>query len=193
MGARPRWGILISGRGSNLQALLDLGDEIDVRLVVSSSREAHGLLRARRNGVATSLTPLVTGTKKIDWAELTRLLRSRGVTHLVLAGFMKIVPPEFVAAWRGRILNLHPSILPAYPGLKSIERAHAEKSDIGLSVHEVNEEVDAGRLILRRRCLKAEEVAGYHLAFAEFLVHVEEQRTLRDVVRRWAHFQERTA
>lgn len=182
---RPRWGILISGRGSNLQALLDLGDEIDIRVVVSSSREAHGLLRAKRAGVATELTPLIEGTKKIDWRALTQLLRSRGVTDIVLAGFMKIVPPEFVADWRGHLLNLHPSILPAYPGLKSIERAHAEKNDMGLSVHEVSEEVDAGRLILRRRCLKADEVAGYHLAFAEFLVHAEEQRAICDVVRRW--------
>lgn len=180
----PRWGILISGRGSNLQALLDLGDEIDVRVVVSSSNEAHGLLRARRAGVATAITPLIHGSKRIDWSALTTSLRARGVTHLVLAGFMKIVPPEFVAAWRGRIVNLHPSLLPAYPGLKSIERAYAEKNDIGISVHEVNEEVDAGRLILRRRCLKAEDVGGYHLAFAEFLVHVEEQRALKDVVRR---------
>jgi phosphoribosylglycinamide formyltransferase 1 len=181
---RPRWGILISGRGSNLAALLDLGDEIDLRVVVSSNREAHGLLRARRAGVPTEFTPLIDGTKRIDWAALTRSLRARGVTHLVLAGFMKIVPPEFVAAWRGRIVNLHPSILPAFPGLKSIERAHAERSDMGLSVHEVNEQVDAGRLILRRRCLKAQDVGGYHLAFAEYLVHLEEQRALKDVVAR---------
>ncbi len=184
MAKRAAWGILISGRGSNMAALLDLGDEIDIRLVVGSTREAHGLLRARRAGVPVALTPWIDGTKRIDWSALTQLLKSRGVTHLVLAGFMKIVPPEFVSAWRGRIVNLHPSLLPAYPGLKSIERAHAEKNDIGISVHEVNEEVDAGRLILQRRCLKAAEVGGYHLAFAEYLVHLEEQRALKDVVGR---------
>ncbi|MES2963025.1 MAG: formyltransferase family protein [Bdellovibrionota bacterium] len=192
MAKSAAWGILISGRGSNLAALLDLGDEINVRLVVSSSRDAYGLLRAKRAGVNVAMTPFLEGTKRIDWAALTQKLRTRGVTHLVLAGFMKIVPPEFVAEWRGRIVNLHPSLLPAYPGLKSIERAHAEKSDIGISVHEVNEEVDAGRLILRRRCLKADEVGGYHLAFAEFLVHLEEQRALKDVVRLFATLPERT-
>ncbi len=182
---KPRWGILISGRGSNLAALLDLGDEIDVRLVVSSSAQAQGLLRARRAGVSTELAPVAAGTKKIDWAALDALLRARGISHIFLAGFMKVLPASFVDRWTGRILNLHPSLLPNYPGLNSIERAHTDRADMGLSVHLVTAEVDSGRVLCRRRCLKADEVRGYSLDQAEFLVHVDEQRTVKEAIRRW--------
>ena len=180
-----RWGVLISGRGSNLSSLLDLGDAFQVQVVVSSSKLALGLGRARRMGVPTALAPLMPNSKRIDFEALTELLHRSRVTHVLLAGFMKIVPPEFVASWRGRMINLHPSLLPQYPGLESIERAFQEKNDMGVSVHEVNEEVDGGALILQRRCLKAAEIDGYSLDTAEFLVHLEEQRALRDVVVTW--------
>jgi len=180
-----RWAVWISGRGSNLAALLELRDEIDVRLVVSSTPKAYGLLRARRAGVPTMLTPFLPETKKIDWPELGRVLRARGVTHIFLAGFMKIVPASFVAEWQGRIVNLHPSLLPKYPGLRSIERAYEDGADIGITVHEVNEEVDAGKVICQRRCLKADEVREYSLREVEFFVHVDEQRTVKEVARRW--------
>lgn len=180
-----RWAVLISGRGSNLAALLELREEIDIRLVVSSSAQAYGLLRARRTGVPTQLTPFVSGTKKIDWTELNRVLRAHGITHIFLAGFMKIVPESFVAEWRGRIVNLHPSLLPKYPGLKSIERAYEAGDSIGITVHEVNEEVDAGDVICQRRCLNAAEVREYSLREVEFFVHVDEQRTVKEVARRW--------
>ena len=180
-----RWAVLISGRGSNLAALLEMRDEIDVRLVVSSSPKAYGLLRARRAGVPAVLTPLIPNTKKIDWPRLTQLLRQNGITRVFLAGFMKIVPPEFVAEWRGCIVNLHPSLLPAYPGLKSIERAYNEGAAIGVTVHEVNEEVDAGQVICQRRCLNASEIREYSLDRVEFLIHVDEQRTVKEAIRRW--------
>ena len=183
---RTRWAVLISGRGSNLGALLDLREEIDIALVVSSSAKAYGLLRAKRAGVPTTLTPLIDGTKKIDWSTLDSLLRQQKIDRVFLAGFMKVVPPQFVEAWRGKILNLHPSLLPAYPGLRSIERAHEEAAHLGLTVHEVNEEVDQGRHLCQRRCLKGEELRGYSLAFSEFLVHVDEQRVIKEVVRRLA-------
>jgi phosphoribosylglycinamide formyltransferase 1 len=184
-----RWAVLISGRGSNLSSLLDYQDEIPIGLVVSSSVTAGGLWRARRAGIKTSLTPMTAFTTKtgeqkqrIDWAKLTELLRSNGVTHVCLAGFMKIVPLKFVQDWEGRLINLHPSLLPEYPGLESIERAHKEQADIGVTVHFVNEEVDAGKVISQRRCLKKHEVSRYSLGLTEFLVHVTEQRLLREAV-----------
>jgi formyltetrahydrofolate-dependent phosphoribosylglycinamide formyltransferase len=181
-----RLGVLISGRGSNLSALLDLREEVGIRVVVSSRPEAYGLLRARRAGVATFITPFRDSTHtKIDWIELTRRLEERGVTHLFLAGFMKIVPASFVEYWRGRILNLHPSLLPSYPGLDSIARAYADGAEIGVSVHEVNEEVDAGRIISQRRSLNRAEVREYSLGSAEFLVHVDEQRIVKHAIRVW--------
>jgi formyltetrahydrofolate-dependent phosphoribosylglycinamide formyltransferase len=185
---RKKWAVMISGRGSNLAALLELRSHVDIRLVVSSNPEAHGLLRAKRAGVPTALTPFKTDSKgktRIDWLKLDELLRSRGVTNVFLAGFMKVIPASFVNLWQGRIVNLHPSILPAYPGLESIERAYRDGHDLGLTVHEVTAEVDAGRVICQRRCLKAAIVNEYSLATAEFLVHVDEQRAVKEAIVRW--------
>lgn len=175
---RIRWAVLISGRGSNLASLLEHRDEIPLALVVSSKSSAAGLAKARRAGVPTLILE-----KKIEWSQVTETLRLRGVTHVCLAGFMKIVPPLFVAAWRGRLVNLHPSLLPKYPGLDSIERAHACGDEIGVTVHHVDEGVDTGQIILQRRSLSASEARGYSLAQAEFQVHVTEQRMLTRVVR----------
>lgn len=183
--SRKRWAILISGRGSNLSALLDLGDEMEISLVLSSNSEAPGLFRARRAGVPAEVTPLIEGTRKIDWPKLDQRLRQAGITHIFLAGFMRVIPSSFVDLWKDRILNLHPSLLPAYPGLNSIERAYSEGADIGVTVHVVTEEVDAGEVILQRRSLKAGDIGEYSLASAEFLVHVDEQRAVREAVRRW--------
>ena len=183
------WAVLISGRGSNLSSLLDFQDEIPVRLVVSSSPSAGGLKRAQRAGIKTQITPMIrveskSGTPKlkIDWDTLTSQLRSAGITHICLAGFMKIVPAKFVSEWNNRLINLHPSLLPAYPGLESIERAHKDQADIGVTVHFVNEEVDGGKIISQRRCLKKHDVSRYSLGLTEFLVHVTEQRLLREAV-----------
>ena len=186
-----RWGVLISGRGSNLGALIDArAVNFDLRLVLSSNAKAYGLLRAKRAGVLTGLTPFLEAgaraghsrSRQIDWTALDERLRRAGVTHLFLAGFMKIVPAEFVEKWKGRILNLHPSLLPLYPGLQSIEKAHADGSQLGLTIHEVNEEVDAGRIVCQRRT----NVIGGSLEEAEFFVHVDEQRAVKEAVERWS-------
>lgn len=203
-GARKHWAVLISGRGSNLAALLECRDEIDLRLVVSSEAGACGLVRARRAGVPTCVTPYrpddnrtsggaVPGAPrprpKIDWVALDEQLRARGITHLFLAGFMRIVPTSFIAKWNSRILNLHPSLLPAYPGLRSIERAFTDGSDLGVTVHEVTPQVDAGTIVRQRRSLNAGQVRAYaqssSFQFAEFLVHVDEQRVVKEAIRRW--------
>ncbi|HVK62462.1 MAG TPA: formyltransferase family protein [Bdellovibrionales bacterium] len=185
--AKPRWAVLISGRGSNLAALLDHPDEIDIRVVVSSSSKAEGLLRAKRAGIPIRIveTEVVNGKKKISYDRLTTELQRIGVTHVALAGYMRIIPPGFIAQWKNRIINLHPSLLPLYPGLDSIRIAHEEKSDLGITVHEVNEEVDGGRIIAQRTCLKSGEMCEFE--FAEFLVHTGEQRLLKQVVSRRKH------
>ena len=133
----------------------------DIALVVSSSPKAYGLLRAKRAGLRTRLTPLCDASpnlqnpskvsKKIDWDALDLELRTGGITHIFLAGFMKVIPAQFVKAWTGRIINLHPSLLPSYPGLHSIERAMNDGVPIGITIHEVVAEVDAGKILLQRR------------------------------------------
>lgn len=184
----PRWAVLISGRGSNLGALLDLRDEIDIACVYSSSARAYGLLRARRAGVPTAVL-VKTGqgpiAKMIDWVALDRDLRRRGVSRLVLAGFMRIVPSSFIDLWEKRILNLHPSLLPAYPGVKSIERAYQAGDDVGVSIHEVDRGVDTGPVILRRRSLNQPAKRGYSLERSELLVHIDEQRLIKEACLKW--------
>lgn len=175
---RNTWAVLISGRGSNLQALLDLKSDVDLKLVVSSSAKAPGLLRAKRQGVETLVLP-----KKIDWTELDRELRARNISHVFLAGFMKIVPPEFVAKWENRIVNVHPSLLPAFPGLKAIELSHAAGADMGVTVHVVTPEMDAGPRLLQRKCMTAGH--GQSLEIAQIAVARTEQRLVREAVARW--------
>ena len=186
--ASARWGVLISGRGSNLGALIDArAQNLDLRIVLSSSKDAAGLLRARRAGIPAGVTPLRQelnrdGSNKIDWVALDLRLRQAGVTHVFLAGFMKIVPPSFIAKWRGQIVNLHPSLLPSYPGLHSIDRAFEDRAPMGLTIHEVNEEVDGGEIICQRKTRIAPDDT---LITAEFLVHVDEQRTIQEAAVRW--------
>jgi phosphoribosylglycinamide formyltransferase-1 len=184
-----RWAVFISGRGSNLARLLDQRDEIDIRLVLSSSADAPGFFRARRAGVPALVTPTKTATSKVahpmDWLELDRILRERLITHICLAGFMKIVPAHFIEKWRGRIVNLHPSLLPAYPGLDSIAKSHADAQSMGLTVHEVVAQVDQGPIIFQRLTLQAGEAAKLSLGNASFQIHRDEQRVLSAVLRTW--------
>ena len=143
-----RWAFLISGQGSTLSAGLSLLGEIDVRIVVSSKPGAAGLSRARRAAVATSILPAKINPK--DWKDFTDSLLQRKVNSIFLLGFMKIVPAEFVQQWRGRILNVHPSLLPSYRGLHAMEKSHAERASMGVSIHEVTEGLDEGPLVLQK-------------------------------------------
>lgn len=140
-----RWAVFISGRGSNLQSWLDETEQSQIALVLSSNASAEGLLKAKRFGVATEVLE-----KKIDWAQLQNLLNTYRVTHLMLAGFMKILPDHFVNQWTGRIFNLHPSLLPSFPGLQALEKSFANKAPLGVSLHEVVAEMDAGPLVYQK-------------------------------------------
>lgn len=170
---RTRWAVFISGTGSNLAALLDLRDTVDIAFVVSSKADAHGLLRARRSGIPALVLP-----KPVDWTLLDAELRRRRIDRIFLAGFMKLLPTEFVRRWKGRMLNIHPSLLPLYPGLDSIERAHADGKPLGCTVHGVNEEMDAGPRYLQRK------VMGGNLSLpdSEFLAHLSEYRLVREAL-----------
>jgi phosphoribosylglycinamide formyltransferase-1 len=179
-GSTSRWAIFISGRGSNLAAALDLKNQVDIACVVSSKASATGLLRAKRSGIPTYVLD-----RQIDWSKLDAHLRAIGVTQIFLLGFMRIVPAEFIALWPGAVVNLHPSLLPAYPGIDSIRRAHADGAPLGVTVHEVIFEVDQGEQILQRRCLKEGGACGYSLQAAEFQVHIDEQRLVKETLLRW--------
>lgn len=155
---RPtRVAVLISGEGSNLQALIDtqragsLGAEIVT--VVSNRGTARGLERARAAGIAAHHVPAIRGQERRDYdARLKAALDAHEPDLVVLAGFMRILSPWFVAAFTGRMLNIHPSLLPAYPGLETHRRVlEARDSWHGATVHFVTEELDGGPAALQYR------------------------------------------
>jgi len=146
--------VLISGRGSNLAALIAAQDDsYRIILVVSNVADAGGLEKARVAGIATQVIPHTgpLGEKKTraDFdAEIDAALRAAGVEIVVLAGFMRILSDGFVRGWEGRMINIHPSLLPAYKGTKVHERViEAREALSGASVHFVVPELDAGPVI----------------------------------------------
>ncbi len=171
-----RLGILLSGRGSNFEAIADAGFEIAV--VISNKKDAAGLDAARRRGLTAVVVPFSPGD-----AELIRTLREHQVELVCLAGYMRLLSPEFVAAFRGRILNIHPSLLPAFPGL------HAQKQALdygvkisGCTVHWVTEEMDAGPIILQAAVpvedLDTEETLSARILKEEHRIYPEALRLI---------------
>jgi phosphoribosylglycinamide formyltransferase-1 len=146
-------GILISGRGSNMMALVDAaGDAYEVVVVASDRPEAPGLTWALEHGIPIfTLSPKGIGKPAYE-AALTAALREAGAEIVALAGYMRLLSDEFVAAWRGRIVNIHPSLLPNYKGLDTHQRAiDAGDTEAGCSVHVVTEELDAGEVLGQAR------------------------------------------
>jgi phosphoribosylglycinamide formyltransferase-1 len=146
-------GVLISGRGSNLGAILDAVAEgrlaAEVRLVLSNRADAQGLERARNAGVPTAVIEhrAYPDRERFD-AALIAELRAREVEWVVLAGFMRIVTPVFLSAFPDRVVNIHPSLLPAFPGVDAQAQALAAGVRVsGCTVHLVNEGVDAGPIL----------------------------------------------
>jgi formyltetrahydrofolate-dependent phosphoribosylglycinamide formyltransferase len=146
-------GILISGRGSNMMAIVEqAGDAYEVAVVASDKPEAPGLIWAREHGIPTfALSPKGIGKLAYE-AAISAALREAGVEIVALAGYMRLLSDEFVAQWRGRIVNIHPSLLPKYKGLDTHARAIAAGDDeAGCSVHIVTEELDAGEVLGQAR------------------------------------------
>lgn len=147
-----RIAVLASGAGTNLQALLD--DPIVgpmVALVLSDRREAGALDRARHDGVVTIfLDPALHPGREAYGRALVDVLEAHDVDHLALAGFMRILSGPAVRAFEGRIVNVHPSLLPAFPGAGAVRDALAWGAKVtGVTVHLVDEEVDHGPIVLQ--------------------------------------------
>lgn len=154
---RKRVAILISGRGSNMRALIEAAQALDypadIALVVSSREDAEGLAVARALGVATALVDQVRFRREnrdraaYD-AELHEVLSKARIEFVCLAGFMRILSPGFVRKWEGRIVNMHPSLLPAFRGLRPQQQAlDAGVTVSGCTVHYVVPELDAGPIV----------------------------------------------
>jgi len=150
----PNVGVLISGRGTNLQALIDaaaggrLGGRIAV--VISNVEDAPGLERARKAGIPAHFRDHRGRPRDEFDQQLVALLREQAVDLVCLAGYMRLLSPGFIRAFAGRILNVHPSLLPAFPGLEAQRQAweHGVKVS-GATVHLVDESLDAGPIVLQ--------------------------------------------
>ena len=148
-------GVLVSGRGTNLQAIMNAieSGELNARIavVISNKKEAPALERAQQKNIETvHLAPKsFAGKKEYDQA-LARELEDRKVDLVCLAGYMRILGPEFIRKFEGKIINIHPSLLPAFPGLDVQQKAidYGVRFS-GCTVHFVNEEVDGGPIILQ--------------------------------------------
>jgi phosphoribosylglycinamide formyltransferase-1 len=147
--------VLISGGGSNLQSLIDstTGDDSELRIsvVVSNRADAFGLERARKAGIDAVCVPHQDYAERAEYdAALVQALRPYQPEYVLLAGFMRILTPVFIESFAGQILNIHPSLLPQYPGLDTHQRAlDAGDERHGCTVHFVNAELDSGPPIIQ--------------------------------------------
>src|SRR6266436_5896529 len=153
---RARIGILISGRGSNMVALADAVREeripnAEIAIVISDQTDAAGLAKAKERGIETLVIERLGRKREEHDREIIAHLKAKNVDLVCLAGYMRVLSAEFIKAYRGRILNIHPSLLPAFPGLDAQRQAldHGAKVT-GCTVHFVDDELDHGPIIVQR-------------------------------------------
>ena len=143
--------VLISGKGTNLQALINASHRSSYKIsaVISNTAKAIGLNRAKISGIDTYVIEQESFNSKLEFEEsLATRISEINPKLIVLAGFMKVLSPQFVRLFRGKIVNIHPSLLPEYPGLNTHQRVLEDKKKIhGVSVHLVTEDLDGGPVI----------------------------------------------
>ena len=151
--SKRRTAILISGRGSNMASLLAAAREpefpAEIALVLSNKPDAPGLATAKAQGIATAAVDhkIYAGREAFE-GSLQKMLQAHRIDFICLAGFMRMLTPSFVEQWEGRLINIHPSLLPSYKGLHTHERALADGVKIhGCTAHYVVAEMDAGPII----------------------------------------------
>jgi phosphoribosylglycinamide formyltransferase-1 len=187
-GKPVRLGILLSGRGSNFLAIAESIREgrltgVEIAVVVSNIADAGGIAKAQQLGLPTAVF-LSAGRKRAEHdADVRACLLAHSVDLICLAGYMRLLSPEFVKAFPNRILNIHPSLLPAFPGLEAQEQAFVYGVKVaGCTVHFVDEELDHGAIVLQRaipvldtddpHSLSARILAEEHKAYTEAIAMV---------------------
>lgn len=201
MEGRLALGVLLSGSGTNLQALIDAIDagrlHACIAVVISNVADAQGLARARTRGLSTAtVLPHDFPSRELFDARLVEVLRAHGTELVVLAGFMRLVTRVLLDAFPARVLNIHPALLPAFPGLHAERQALAHGVTItGVTVHFVDEQTDHGPILVQaavpvlpadteetlHRRIQAQEHRVYPLAIqliAEGRVRIEGRRVL---------------
>ena len=189
--ATRRLAVLLSGRGSNFEAIADAVDlgtirNAEIVAVVSDAPQAPGLARARERRLASfAIDRAAFGSRREHEDAILAVLGERRPDLVCLAGYMRLLSPAFVARWRGRILNIHPALLPKFPGLDVQRRAlEAGETESGCTVHFVDEETDSGPIVLQRKVpilqgdtvetLSARILEEEHRAYPEAIARVLE-------------------
>ncbi len=191
-----RWAVFISGRGSNLQVLLDQCELAPVSLVISSKLKVAGVGKARRAGVRV----VGIGHKEPNWDLALQELRRNRVTHIFLLGFMRIFPAHMIEPYEGRIFNLHPSLLPEFKGANGFAESFHARRAMGATLHHVTVALDEGRTVAQKplhlpRALNeepsatnagpnSESAAALRFQIAQTLLATTEQRLVRDGITR---------
>lgn len=148
-------------------------------MVVSNNPDAYGVERAKKHNVPIMILP--KPIKPSDWKSLSDHLKANKIDRIFLLGFLRIVPVEFIKEWEHKILNLHPSLLPAYPGLKSIEKSYYDKAEMGVTVHWVTEGLDEGPVLLQEKIVGTAE--NLTLMAAEEMIHQLEHKLVIEAVK----------
>jgi phosphoribosylglycinamide formyltransferase-1 len=201
MAALPKLGILLSGRGSNFEAIADSIKagrlQAEIAIVISNRADAAGLESSRRRKLNAKLIPSKGRVREEHDREVIAALKEAGVDLVCLAGYMRLLSPEFVGAFPNRVLNIHPSLLPAFPGLDAQKQALEYGAQVsGCTVHIVDEHLDHGPIIVQKavpvletddeHSLSARILAQEHIAYTEAIrlmlsgeVAVEGRRVVR--------------
>ena len=166
--------VLASGNGSNFEALANTFKE-EIVLLISNKKDAHALKRAANHNIKSA----VLGSDK----EIVSLLKKEEIDIVLLAGYMKMLSPYFVDEYRDRILNIHPSLLPEFPGLESINRAfEAKVGRTGVTVHLVDEGMDTGKILAQKEIVIQEDDSLESLTER---IHALEHEIYQEVVRNY--------
>src|SRR3954464_10385357 len=156
MSEKKKLGILLSGRGSNFLAIADSIDagriaNAEIAIVISNKEDAPGLAAAKKRGLDARVIPSKGKTREQHDAEMMNVLHEKNVDLICLAGYMRLLSPEFIRAFPHKILNIHPSLLPAFPGLDAQKQAIEYGVKVsGCTVHLVDEALDHGPIILQK-------------------------------------------
>jgi phosphoribosylglycinamide formyltransferase-1 len=210
MAAPKKIGILLSGRGSNFEAIADAIDtgrlNAQIAIVISNRADAPGLESARRRGLNAKLIPSKGRVREEHDAEVVAALKQAQVDLVCLAGYMRLLSPEFIRAFPNQILNIHPSLLPAFAGMDAQKQALEYGAKItGCTVHFVDEHLDHGPIILQKTVaiveddneasLSARILEQEHVVYSEAIglvlsgdIEVKDRRVLR---KRRTHLEDR--
>lgn len=174
--------VFVSGFGSNLQVFIDQKQVWDKLLVISSKADAQAVSRAKEAEL-----PVEVLEKSIDWEKLHQTLLENKIDLVFLAGFMRIVPGEFISKWEGKMFNLHPSMLPKYKGLKAIEQAFEAQDDVGVSIHHVVPEVDSGEIVLQEVAVTGAEAMSLTLENVKEMTHNKEHQLVSQWIEKYGN------